>query len=72
MPVKPASAKAAIKTFRAPRTAISVVAMDMASRWGWLIWTPMNMTPAATADAAAIRMTEEGVTVMVTFPAAGR
>ena len=39
----PASASAAIRTFKASRMTTSVVAMVVTSRCGWLIWTPMKI-----------------------------
>ena len=60
----PTRARAAISTFRELRTAISVVVMEVASRWGWLIWTPMKISPAATAATPADRVRVVGVMVM--------
>ena len=51
----PASASAAISTLTVSRTAYSVVVMEAASRCGWSIWTPMKITPAATAASAGAR-----------------
>ena len=48
----PASARAAISTFRELRTTHSVVVTEVTSEWGWLIWTPMKISPAATAATA--------------------
>src|SRR4030095_11506865 len=64
MPVMPASARAAISTFRELRTAHSVVSTFVTSECGWLIWTPMKISPAATAATPAARYSVLGVMVM--------
>jgi hypothetical protein len=64
MPVMPASPSTAISTFRELRTASSVVVTEVASTWGWLIWTPMKISPATTAAAPAARVRVVGVMVM--------
>src|SRR3712207_801719 len=51
----PASAKATITIFRELRTAHSVVVTLLTSECGWLIWTPMKISPAATAATPAAR-----------------
>ena len=53
-----------MSTFRESRTTTSVVVIEVASRYGWLIWTPMKMTPAATAARPAHRVRRFGVMVM--------
>ena len=60
----PTRARAAISTFRELRTAHSVVVTAATSECGWLIWTPMKITPAATAATPADRMRVVGVMVM--------
>src|SRR5829696_5136447 len=64
MPVMPASARAAISTFNELRTAHSVVVTALTSEGGWLIWTPMKISPAATAATAAPRKRVVGVMVI--------
>jgi hypothetical protein len=64
MPVMPASASTAIRTFRELRMATSVVVMEATSKWGWLTWTPMKMSPAIAAAMPAARVRPVVVTVM--------
>ncbi len=60
----PASASAAISTLNELRTAHSVVTTAARSEWGWLIWTPMKISPAAMAAAPADRVRVVGVMAM--------
>ena len=60
----PASAKAAISTFRELRTTHSIVVTEETSACGWLICTPMKINPAATAATPAARMRLMGVMIM--------
>ena len=53
-----------MSTFSEFRTTTSVVVMDVTSRWGWLNWTPMKISPAATAATPAARVRVVGVMVM--------
>ncbi len=54
MPVKPASARTAIRTFAVSRSVISVVRRCATSADGWPIWTPMKIAPAAAAQRPAV------------------
>jgi hypothetical protein len=67
MPVMPASASTAIRTFKEFRMATSVVVMEVVSRWGCLTWTPMKMSPAIAAAMPAARVRLVVVTVMATL-----
>ena len=60
----PTRTRAAISTFKELRTAHSVVVTAVTSACGWLIWTPMKISPAATAATAAPRMRVVDVMVM--------
>src|SRR5215217_2381473 len=53
MPVIPASASAAIRTFREFRMTSSVVVMEATSTCGSLMLTPMKIAPAAAAQTPA-------------------
>ena len=62
--MKPTRASTAISTFRVSRTAISVVWIEVASRCGWLICTPMKRAPAAAAHRPAIAVRRLAVMFM--------
>src|SRR5689334_6618262 len=64
MPVMPATASPAIRTFKQSRTKTLVVVMDVRSSCGCPIWTPMKRAPAATAATAEARVRLVVVMVM--------
>src|SRR4051812_50010622 len=64
MPLMPATASAHIRTLKQSRMKTSVVVIVVRFSWGWPIWTPMKMAPAAAAATPAARVRLVVVTVM--------
>ncbi len=71
MPVKPDSARRAIRTFAVSRSVISVVRRCATVADGWPIWTPMKIAPAVAAQRPAIAVRRLVVVVVLTSDSFG-